>query len=97
MLRRRLSDDLAAIAEGKDPRGLIRDPERNVRIELPCIARDALMKGLPRAEMQRHPVMGPFLRDFYSMAGQPNEVREEFERAMSVRQSTFERHKFVPQ
>lgn len=97
MLRRRLFDDLAAIAEGREPRALIRDPARNVQIELPCIAREDLMNGLPAAEMQRHPVMGPFLRDYYSMAGQPDEIKEEFERAMGVRQSTFLRHKFVPQ
>ncbi|MBI2736997.1 MAG: aromatic ring-hydroxylating dioxygenase subunit alpha [Rhodospirillales bacterium] len=97
MLRRRLFDDLAAVAAGREPRGIIRNPERNVRIELPCIAREDLKNGLPRAEMQRHPVMGPFLRDYYSMAGQPEEIKEEFEQAMSVRQSTFLRHKFVPQ
>ncbi len=97
MLRRRLLDDLAAIAEGKDPRGLIRDPQRNARIELPCVGRAEQMNGLPRAEMLKHPVMGPFLREFYSMAGQPIEIREEFERAMSVKQSSLELHKFVPQ
>ena len=97
MLRRRLFDDLAAVAEGKDPRAIIRNPERNVRIELPCLAREDLMNGLPLAEMLRHPVMGPFLRDFYSMAGQPDDVREDFEQAMSVKQSEFARHKLVPQ
>ena len=97
MLRRRLFDDLAAIAEGKDPRGIMRDPNRNVRVELTCIARQDLMHGLPRAQMLKHPVMGPFLREFYSMAGQPDAVRQEFERAMSVKQSPFDLHTFIPQ
>jgi 5,5'-dehydrodivanillate O-demethylase len=97
MLRRRLMDDLEAIREGKDPRGLIRDPAKNVRIELPCVGREALMNGLPRAEMLKHPVMGPFLVEYYSMAGQPEAVREEFERVMSVKQSMLDLHKFVPQ
>ena len=97
MLRRRLLEDLAAVEEGRDPRGLIRDPARNVRVELPCIAREDLMKGLPREEMLAHPVMGPYLREFYSMAGQPAAIREAFEAAMSVRQSSLEIHKFVPQ
>ncbi len=96
MLRRRLLEDLEAMAEGKDPRGLIRDPERNVKIELPCIARDDLMNGLPRTEMLRHQVMGPYLREFYSMSGQPAEIKAEFERAMSVKQTSLELHKFVP-
>ena len=55
------------------------------------------MKGLPREEMLAHPVMGPYLREFYSMAGQPAAIREAFEAAMSVRQSSLEIHKFVPQ
>lgn len=97
LLRRRLFDDLDAIAAGKDPRGLIRDPGKNACIKLPCIARETLMNGLPLEEMMRHPVMGPFLRDYYSMAGQPDEVRQEFEEAMTVKRTTFDVHKFVPQ
>ena len=96
-LRRRLLEDLDRIGEGQDPRGVIRDPARNVRIPLPCIAREDLMNGLPKEAMERHPVMGPFLRDYYSMAGQPDRVRLEFERAMGGRQSSFEVHSFVPQ
>ena len=97
MLRRRLLDDLAAIAERKEPRGLIRDPAKNVRIELPCVGREEQMNGLPREKMLKHPVMGPFLREFYSMAGQPKEIREEFEQAMSVKQTSLELHKLIPQ
>lgn len=97
MLRRRLQEDLEAIAEGKDPRGLIRDPAKNVRIKLPCVGREALMNGLPRAEMLKRPVMGPFLREFYSMAGQPEAIKEEFERVMSVKQTKLELRKFIPQ
>ncbi|WP_345250659.1 aromatic ring-hydroxylating dioxygenase subunit alpha [Pigmentiphaga soli] len=96
-LRRRLLEDLDKVAKGQDPRGLIRDPARNVKIPLPCIAREELMNGLPREQMEKHPVMGPFLRDFYSMAGQPDAVRQAFEEAMGVRQSSFEVHSFVPQ
>jgi 5,5'-dehydrodivanillate O-demethylase len=96
MLRRRLFDDLDAIAKGSEPRGIIRDPKRNVRIALPCLEREDLMNGLPRDEMVKHPVMGPFLRQFYVIAGQPDEVREEFERAMGMKQGEFVLHKFVP-
>lgn len=95
-LRRRLQEDLAAVAEGRDPRGLIRDPARNVRVELPCIAREDLKEGLPLAAMMKHPVMGPYLKEFYSMAGQPADIREAFERAMTVKQTSLELHKFVP-
>jgi 5,5'-dehydrodivanillate O-demethylase len=95
-LRRRLLEDLDALAQGNDPRAVIRDPARNHRLELPCIAREELMNGLPQEQMINHPVMGPFLHDFYSMAGQPAEVREAFEAAMGVNQSAFAVHTFVP-
>jgi 5,5'-dehydrodivanillate O-demethylase len=35
MIRKRLMADLDAVAQGHDPKGIIRDPSRNVRIELP--------------------------------------------------------------
>ena len=95
-LRRRLLDDLESMREGKDPRGLIRDPARNVRVELPCIGREELKNGLPLAQMLKHQVMGPYLKDFYSMAGQPPEVRRAFEEAMTVKQTSLELHTFVP-
>lgn len=97
MLRRRFFDDLAAMEKGGEPRGLIRDSKRNVRIELPCIGREELMNGLPREQMLEHPVLGPYLRDFYSQAGQPAEVREEFERVMQVKQTGISTHTFIPQ
>jgi 5,5'-dehydrodivanillate O-demethylase len=97
MLRRRFFDDLAAMEKGGEPRGLIRDPKRNVRIELPCLGREDLMNGLPRAQMLKHPVMAPILRQFYSQAGQPESVRQEFERAMQVKQTGMTIHDFVPQ
>ncbi len=97
LLRRRLLEDLEAVENGRDPRAIIRDPARNVRIELPCVAREELMNGLPREQMLEHPLMGPFLREFYLIAGQPDEVKAEFERAMTVRGSRVTIHKFVPQ
>lgn len=96
LLRRRLLEDVEAVRDGRDPRAIIRDPARNVRLELPCVAREELMNGLPRQQMLEHPLMGPFLREFYLMAGQPEEVRDEFERAMTVRGSSVTIHKFVP-
>jgi 5,5'-dehydrodivanillate O-demethylase oxygenase subunit len=94
-LRRQLLRDLDAIAEGRDPKGIIRDPAQNHCIQLPCVARGDQMNGLPRAEMMKHPEIGPFLRDFYSMAGQPDAVRAEFEAAMGTSQSGLAIHKLV--
>jgi hypothetical protein len=34
------------------------------------------MQGLPRAEMEKHPNMGPFPQDFFLIAGQPEDVKK---------------------
>jgi 5,5'-dehydrodivanillate O-demethylase oxygenase subunit len=36
MLRKQFKQQLAAIAEGRDPIAVIRDPAANTRIDLPC-------------------------------------------------------------
>jgi len=36
MLRKQFKQQLAAVAEGRDPIAVVRDPARNVRIDLPC-------------------------------------------------------------
>ena len=33
MYRRMFKESLAAVAEGRDPRGIVRDPEKNVVVE----------------------------------------------------------------
>ncbi|HEY3688104.1 MAG TPA: aromatic ring-hydroxylating dioxygenase subunit alpha [Streptosporangiaceae bacterium] len=66
MLRKRMLDELDAIAAGRDPLGLIRDPAANHRVHLPIIARTAAPDGPPPF---------PFL------AGQPAEVKAELDEA----------------
>ncbi len=39
MVRNRFFEELHAVAAGAEPKGLIRDPVRNVRIELPNVRR----------------------------------------------------------
>ena len=45
MMRKRFLDDLERIARGEDPKGIVRDPARNVCIELPIIERDLWSTG----------------------------------------------------
>ncbi len=84
MLRKRLIDDLVAIEEGRDPRGLIRDAARNHQVALPIAARKALVDGLTRTQMAAHPVFKNQLADYIFQAGQPPEVRAAFEQAMGL-------------
>ena len=67
---------------GFEPKGLIRDPERNHNIALPSACREELLHGLPRAQLAEHPLLGPYLKDFFGQAGQPGQVRRAYEEAV---------------
>jgi 5,5'-dehydrodivanillate O-demethylase len=87
MIRRRLLDDAEAVARGADPKGLIRDPARNECVTLPIIARDHFVKGYPMVDLDKRPggTRGLALgTDFPFQAGQPDEVRAAFRRAMGL-------------
>jgi len=84
MLRRRFLSEMKALAEGKDPKGLIRDPASNHRVRIPISDREYFEEGLTLAEMQAHPVFGKHLEAFLFQAGQPPEVWAAFRRAMGL-------------
>ena len=75
LMRKRFFDDLARIERGDDPSGLIRDPAKNVRIELPIADRAYLTGGKTLAEMLADPFTDP--RQFITIAGQPKYVTNE--------------------
>jgi 5,5'-dehydrodivanillate O-demethylase len=69
LIRKRLLEDMAAVAAGRDPKGVIRDSGANHSVHLPIIG------GLNRPAAKTGPPPFPFL------AGQPEEVAREFEQA----------------
>jgi 5,5'-dehydrodivanillate O-demethylase len=95
LLRNMFLQDLEAIGQGRDPRCLLRDASKNERIELPCIGKDGLMNGMSLEKMKADPVLGPFLRDFILLAGQPDEVRLEFEQVMGAERTDLKIHQLV--
>jgi len=85
MLRKRFLNDLDLIAQGKDPKAIIRDKEINKCVGLPVAERQALTEGLPFAQLRKHPLLGRELIDGYPFqAGQPAEVRRLFQEAMGT-------------
>jgi 5,5'-dehydrodivanillate O-demethylase len=84
MLRKQLFKDLDAVADGQDPKGLIRDPERNRRIELPNIGRKLYLEGMTLEQYRQHPFWKNLLQDFRWHYGQPAEVRRAFREAMGL-------------
>ena len=84
MMRQRLFADLEAIAQGKDPRGIIRDPDAARHVELPPMMRELNTEGVTLAQYQAHPVFSRRLKGFAFHPGQPVEVRRAFEQAMGI-------------
>ncbi len=85
MLRRQLFDDIDAVRQGRDPKGVLRDPSRNHRIVLPSDHREYFLNGLPMAELGKEPKWERLLHHFLFHAGQPDWVKREFEAAAGIR------------
>lgn len=84
LMRRQLFADVKAVAEGRDPKGVLRTPPEGGVIHLPISHYDRYTRGLPRAELLAHPVLGRHLRGYPYQAGQPREVQEALWAAMGV-------------
>ncbi len=84
MMRQRFFAEMEAVAEGRDPMGVIRDPAAARSVALPNMMREINTEGLPLEELRKHPLFGPRFREFQFHIGQPPEVRREFEQAMGI-------------
>ena len=84
MLRKRFFDELDALSEGKDPKGVIRDQDVNQCVRLPIAHRSVFVDGLTLDELLRHPIFGAQLKGYVFQAGQPEEVRQAYEEAMGL-------------
>jgi 5,5'-dehydrodivanillate O-demethylase len=83
-LRQRLFGDIDAIAHGRDPSGLIRDPDRARCVPLPIAVPGIHRDALPLAEMKAHPVLKGRLNGNRWVYGQPLDVHNEFMDAMGM-------------
>ena len=87
MMRRRILEDAERVARGEEPKGVIRDPEKNRVVRLPIIGRDFFVNGSSRVEHETSRQRTPGLqlrRDFPFLIGQPEEVRAAYRRAMGL-------------
>jgi 5,5'-dehydrodivanillate O-demethylase oxygenase subunit len=87
LMRRRFLAELDAVKAGAEPKALIRDPNRNHSVALPCANRDFYVKGRARADMLARPAVTSQLGDYIFQAGQPKAVREAYLAAMGVSES----------
>ena len=87
LMRKRLLEEAHVVARGGEPKALIRDAAANECVELPIIGREHFVKGFSRADTDRPRVGTPGVivrDDFVFQAGQPDEVRRAYRRAMGV-------------
>ncbi len=84
MMRRRLLDDLKLIADGGEPKALVRDEELNRCVPLPIIGRDGFIDGTPPGVTlgEGQGVGGD--SNFIFLHGQPPEVTHAYREAMGL-------------
>ncbi len=83
LMRKIFADDIERIANGEDPKAVIRDPAVNACVGLPIFDRAYLVQG-PTGEQLRdsdHP-RARSMRNFVFQAGQPADIRAAYVEAM---------------
>lgn len=84
MMRKQFFDDLEAIKQGKDPKGVVRDPEVAKCIALPYEPKWPLIEGIAPEEFRKFPKLRGRLGGFRHLVGQPPEVRAAFVEAFGA-------------
>jgi 5,5'-dehydrodivanillate O-demethylase len=84
MMRKRFLDDIDAMRVGSDPKGLIRDPERNHSVRLPTVGRDLLLNGLTLDQVLANPARTGTITpgSYVFQSGQPEHVRRAMQDAL---------------
>jgi hypothetical protein len=84
MIRRRLLDDIKVIADGGDPKALVRDAEVNECVELPIIGRATRTNSGGVAGLRLGPGQRVDAQGFVFLYGQPPEVTAAYREAMGL-------------
>jgi 5,5'-dehydrodivanillate O-demethylase len=84
MIRKRLFDDLDAVAQGRDPKAIIRNPNVARCVELPFFQKKESVEGITLEEHEKYPLLKARLNAFRHCYGQPPDVRRAFEQAMGI-------------
>jgi 5,5'-dehydrodivanillate O-demethylase len=85
MMRQRFLAEMEAVAGGRDPMGVIHDPNAARCVALPNMARELNTEGVTLAEFRNYPLLRERLANGFPFHfGQPLEVRRAFERAMGI-------------
>lgn len=89
-IRRRFFEEMEVIAGGGEAKGTIRDPEKNIRVTLPMMDRDQLLKSFTVDEIMSHPRLKLMYTTYIFQAGQPESVRKQMSDAMGLDVKEFD-------
>jgi 5,5'-dehydrodivanillate O-demethylase len=92
MLRKRFLEEIERVSEGKDPKGVIRDPQLNECVALPIAHRSVFVDGLTLEELLKHPIFSAQLKGYVFQAGQPQHIRQAYEHAMGINEQVATRY-----
>jgi 5,5'-dehydrodivanillate O-demethylase len=84
MMRNRFFEELEAIKAGREPKGVIRNPDEAKAVSLPNMSRELNTVGITIEEFNNDRVLRHRLREFRHHPGQPPEVRAAFVEAMGI-------------
>jgi 5,5'-dehydrodivanillate O-demethylase len=84
LARRRFFEDMEKVAKGKDPKGVVRDPEVAKRIALPIATPEVQRDGIPTEQWRKDPYFVRRSSRFPWQFGQPEEVWREYASAMGI-------------
>ena len=88
MIRKRLFEELDAVARGAEPKATFRNSNVAKCIELPNITKTTSIEGITLAEHENYPLLKARLKGFRHCFGQPAEVRKAFVDAMGIAPNT---------
>ena len=90
-MRRRFFEEMDRLAAGGEPKGTIRDPERNVQVPLPMMDRNQVLKAHTVEEIMAGPARMKLMYTTYIFqAGQPEWVRQQYSEAMGLEAKDFD-------
>jgi 5,5'-dehydrodivanillate O-demethylase len=91
LMRRRMLQEARLVADGGEPKAVIRDAEENECVRLPIAERDRIKAGFSLADLSVNATKdagqvarGLFSPEFVFQAGQPEEVRRAYREAMGI-------------
>ena len=90
MMRRRFFAELERVAAGLDPKGTLRDPEKNKVVQLPIANIDTTLRGLTTQDILNDSRRRVRLTSYILQAGQPESVRREMSQVMGIEIGEFE-------